>query len=69
MVKVGEYNNLRIDREVDFACISTMEKTEYMLPKRFVPKGAKPGDELKVFVYHDSENRLIATSIGNQKVL
>jgi predicted RNA-binding protein (virulence factor B family) len=32
------------------------------LPKRFVPAGAKTGDELKVFLYHDGEDRLIATT-------
>jgi predicted RNA-binding protein (virulence factor B family) len=32
------------------------------LPKRFVPARLKPGDEIKVFVYHDSDNRLIATT-------
>jgi predicted RNA-binding protein (virulence factor B family) len=31
------------------------------MPNRFVPAGAKRGDELKVFIYHDSENRLTAT--------
>lgn len=62
MVKVGEYNNLRIDREVDFGMYLDDAEGGILLPKRFVPKGAKPGDELKVFVYHDSENRLIATT-------
>jgi predicted RNA-binding protein (virulence factor B family) len=32
------------------------------LPKRFVPAGLSIGDELEVFVYHDSEDRLIATT-------
>lgn len=62
MVKVGEYNNLRIDREVDFGMYLDDGEGGILLPKRFVPKDAKPGDELKVFVYHDSENRLIATT-------
>ncbi len=33
-----------------------------LLPKRFVPHGTKTGDELKVFLYHDSEDRPIATT-------
>jgi len=33
-----------------------------LLPKRFAPRNAKPGDLLRVFVYHDSEDRLIATT-------
>lgn len=33
-----------------------------LLPKRFVPRDAKLGDELKVFLYHDGEDRPIATT-------
>ena len=33
-----------------------------LLPKRFVPAGTKIGDELRVFLYHDGEDRIIATS-------
>ena len=35
---------------------------EILLPKRFVPLSAAEGDELEVFIYHDSDNRLIATT-------
>ena len=31
-----------------------------LLPKRFVPPGTHIGDELKVFLYHDGEDRPIA---------
>lgn len=33
-----------------------------LLPKRFVPAQVKVGDKLEVFVYHDSEGRIIATT-------
>lgn len=33
-----------------------------LLPNRFVPKGLKKGDEIKVFIHHDSEGRPIATT-------
>lgn len=62
MVKVGEYNYLKIDREVDFGLYLDDGADGILLPKRFVPQGVKPGDELKVFIYHDSEDRLIATT-------
>lgn len=62
MIKVGEYNNLKIQRAVDFGMYLDDGAEGILLPKRFVPPGAKPGDELKVFVYHDSEDRLIATT-------
>ncbi|MDQ6844392.1 MAG: S1-like domain-containing RNA-binding protein, partial [Bacteroidota bacterium] len=33
-----------------------------LLPKRFVPPGTKIGDDIKVFLYHDGEDRPIATT-------
>jgi uncharacterized protein len=62
MVKVGEYNKLKISREVDFGVYLDDGKEGILLPKRFVPRQAKVGDEVTVFVYHDSEDRLIATT-------
>lgn len=62
MIQVGEYNDLKVSREVDFGLYLDDGKEGILLPKRFVPEGAKPGDTLNVFVYHDSEDRLIATT-------
>lgn len=62
MVKVGEYNLLRIKKTTDFGVYMEAVDQEILLPTRFVPAGANVGDELKVFIYHDSENRLIATT-------
>lgn len=62
MIKVGEYNLLKVARAFDFGMYLGEGKDAVLLPKRFVPPGVKPGDTLKVFVYHDSENRLIATT-------
>lgn len=62
MINVGDYNDLTVSREVDFGLYLDDGKEGILLPKRFVPPGAKSGDILKVFVYHDSEDRLIATT-------
>ena len=62
MVKVGEYNTLKVLREVDFGVYLEDDGEGILLPKRFVPAETKIGDELKVFLYHDSESRLIATT-------
>jgi hypothetical protein len=35
---------------------------EILLPGRYLPEGAQPGDRLDVFVYRDSEDRLVATT-------
>ncbi len=61
-IKTGEYNDLVVLREVSFGLYLDDDAEGILLPKRFVPEGAKPGDKLRVFVYHDGEGRLIATS-------
>jgi predicted RNA-binding protein (virulence factor B family) len=53
---------MRVDREVEFGVYLDDGKEGTLLPKRFVPAGIKPGDEVKVFLYHDSEDRMIATT-------
>lgn len=62
MVKTGEYNFLKVLRQVDFGVYLDDGAEGILLPKRFVPANTKPGDELKVFIYHDSDDRLIATT-------
>jgi len=62
MIHVGEYNTLPVRKELAFGLILEDGQEGILLPRRFAPKGAKPGDKLKVFLYHDSEDRLIATT-------
>ena len=62
MVKTGDYNILKVLRIVDFGVYLDDGGEGILLPKRFVPDDAKEGDDLKVFVYHDGEERLIATT-------
>lgn len=63
MVNVGRYNTLRVVKKVDFGFyLDGGEDGEILLPKRFVPDGLKESDDLEVFIYHDSDNRLIATT-------
>ena len=62
MIKVGEYNLLKVAREVAFGLYLDDGAEGILLPKRFVPETAKIGDEIKVFLYHDGEDRLIATT-------
>ncbi len=69
MVKVGEYNQLKVIRAVDFGMYLDDGAEGLLLPKRFVPAGTAIGDELKVFVYHDGEDRLIATTQEPKGVL
>lgn len=62
MIKTGEYNTLKVIREVDFGVYLDDGAEGILLPKRFVPAGTKLDDELVVFLYHDGEDRLIATT-------
>jgi predicted RNA-binding protein (virulence factor B family) len=62
MIRIGEYNVMKVIKEQAFGLFLDDGKEGILLPKRFVPKGAKIGDELKVFLYHDGEDRVIATT-------
>lgn len=61
-IKVGVYNTLKVARAFEFGMYLGEGKDVVLLPKRFIPPGVEVGDSLKVFVYHDSEDRLIATT-------
>lgn len=62
MVNIGKTNNLQIIKEVHFGLYLDGGGVEILLPKRYVPKGSKIHDFLDVFIFIDSENRLIATT-------
>lgn len=69
MVEVGKYNLLKVIREVDFGVYLDDGAEGILLPKRFVPTATAIGDELKAFLYHDGEGRLIATTQEPKGVL
>lgn len=62
MLKAGMYHTLKVIKEKPMGVFLDDGEAGILLPKRFVPGGTKIGDELKVFLYHDSEDRLIATT-------
>lgn len=63
MVEIGRMNELEVVKEVDFGVyLDGGRYGEILVPKRYVPDGCLPGDFLSVFVYCDSEDRLIATT-------
>ncbi len=62
MVKMGEYNLLKVIKEKSMGVFLDDGENGIPLPKRFVPANTKIGDELKVFLYHDGEDRPIATT-------
>ena len=64
MLQVGKFNKLKVVKAVDFGVyLDGGEKGEILLPRKFVPEqSCSEGGEIDVFVYYDSEDRLIATT-------
>jgi predicted RNA-binding protein (virulence factor B family) len=62
MIEIGKKQTLKIQREVDFGVYLTDGKDEVLLPKKYIPEEAKPGDEVEVFVYKDHMNRPVAVT-------
>ncbi len=62
-IELGRFNTLKIVKEVDFGLyLDGGEEGEILLPKRYVPEHYAIGDELRVFIYLDNEERLVATT-------
>lgn len=62
-MKVGHIQTLKVNRISDFGLYLIDEDgQEVLLPNRYVSLENKEGDEIEVFVYHDSEDRLVATT-------
>ncbi len=63
MVELGKYNRLKIVKELDFGLyLDGGDKGEILLPIRYVPQTYEIGEEIEVFIYFDSEDRIIATT-------
>lgn len=65
MINIGKTNTLKVSRLVDFGAYLTDDSngaTEILLPRRYVTDDMRPGDEIEVFVYNDSEDRPVATT-------
>lgn len=62
-MKVGRIQTLKVSRISDYGLyLADEEGQEVLLPNRFVSLTNAVGDEIEVFVYHDSEDRLVATT-------
>ena len=65
MIKLGEYQELIVVKKVEFGVYLAQkpeDETRVLLPAKQVPQEVKIGDVLKVFLYKDSKDRLIATT-------
>lgn len=64
MLRIGNNNTLKVVKEVDFGMYLESDQGEILIPRKYIPENTQIGDELDVFVYTDSEDRLIATTVS-----
>lgn len=65
MIELGRVQELTVVREKTFGVYLSRHQGDaesVLLPKKQVPEGTKTGDRIRVFIYKDSEDRLIATT-------
>lgn len=62
-MQIGEFHELEIVKEVDFGVYLASERGEILLPTKYLPEEVKIGKTINVFLYKDSEDRLIATTL------
>ncbi len=63
MLKAGRIQTLTVSRTSDYGIyLADDEQQEVLLPNRYTSLADKVGDRKEVFVYHDSEDRLVATT-------
>ena len=70
MIRLGEKQILLVERIVDFGAYLSENRGDeevVLLPKKQLPENSQVGDEIEVFIYRDSKDRLIAT--GNTPLL
>lgn len=66
MLEIGKRQLLTIVKKVDFGVYLAKEQEadpeeKVLLPRKEVPENVQPGDEIEVFLYRDSKDRMIAT--------
>mgnify|MGYP000628000116 FL=1 len=68
-MEIGKIQTLEVIKEKEFGIYlaepgkgKTGREDRVLLPRKQVPEGTRPGDRLEVFLYKDSEDRLIATT-------
>jgi hypothetical protein len=63
MVKIGKISTLEVVKFTEQgAYLDGGPYGEILLPKRYVPESLSEGDDVEVFIYYDSEDRIVATT-------
>ena len=61
-MRLGKKQVLTVVKKVDFGVYLGNDEERVLLPKKQIPAGIEPGDPVEVFLYKDSDDRLIATT-------
>ncbi len=61
-IKLGDYNTLELTRKTINGFYLSDGETEILLPNKYITADMKNGEDLEVFIYKDSEDRLVATT-------
>jgi predicted RNA-binding protein (virulence factor B family) len=70
MSEIGRYNQLNVTKKVDFGFYLDAGKYgEILLPRKYAEKNLGVGDSVEVFIYPDSEDRLVATTLKPKAVV
>lgn len=66
MIELGKYQKLKVAKKAEFGLFLSEpagdDKNTILLPVKEVPEGTSLGDLINVFIYKDSEDRIIATT-------
>lgn len=63
-MEVGKYNTLQVLRATSVGLyLGDAEGNDVLLPHKYIPENIEMGGEIEVFIYRDSEDRLIATTL------
>ncbi|MFM9944871.1 MAG: S1 RNA-binding domain-containing protein, partial [Bacteroidia bacterium] len=63
-LKIGKTNTLNVIKQLDFGIyLDGLNEGEILMPRQYIPEGTVPGDNLDCFIYFDSEDRIIATTL------
>ena len=64
MAELGHYNKLRVIKRVDIGVFLDGDQFgDILLPRKYAPESMQIGDQVEVFLYNDSEDRIIATTL------
>jgi uncharacterized protein len=70
MIEIGKYNKLKVARRMPQGYyLIDEEENEVLLPNKYIPADTLIGDQLTVFVYNDSSDRIIATTLHPKVML